>query len=192
MFPSARPNLHEPPPASTVAERLKRARQRRFVGRAAELELFLGALAAPEPPFSVLWIYGPGGVGKTALLAALAEGAADAGVGAVSLDLRAIEPSPPAFMAELGRARGLHGEAALAGGEPVVLLLDTFEAAVGLEDWLREQFVPALPACALVVVAGRTQPGEAWGGGGGSGGLMRVLPLRKLRPDEAPTGAGRV
>src|SRR3954468_12459212 len=116
MFPSARPNLHEPPPASTVAERLKRARQRRFVGRAAELELFLGALAAPEPPFSVLWIYGPGGVGKTALLAALAEGAADVGVGAVSVDLRAIEPSPPALMAELGRARGLPGEAAVAGG----------------------------------------------------------------------------
>src|SRR3954466_12548394 len=151
MSPSARPNLHEPPPASTVADRLKRARQRRFVGRAAELELFSGALAAPEPPFSVLWIYGPGGVGKTALLTALAERAADAGVGAVTLDLRAIEPSPPAFMAELGRARGprprafmaergraggLPGEAALAGGEPVVLLLDTFEAAVGLEDWL--------------------------------------------------------
>jgi hypothetical protein len=185
MSPSARPNLHEPPPASTVADRLKRARQRRFVGRAAELELFLGALAAPEPPFSVLWIYGPGGVGKTALLAALAEGAADAGVGAVSLDLRAIEPSPPAFMAELGRARGLSGEAALAGGEPVVLLLDTFEAAVGLEDWLREHFVPALPASALVVVAGRTGPGEAWRRDAGWGDLLRVVSLRNLGPDEA-------
>jgi hypothetical protein len=184
MFPSARPNLHEPPPASTVADRLKRARQRRFVGRAAELELFLGALAAPEPPFSVLWIYGPGGVGKTTLLTALAEGAADAGVGAVSLDLRAIEPSPPAFMAELGRARGLPGEAALAGGEPVVLLLDTFEAAVGLEDWLREQFVPTLPACALVVVAGRTGPGEAWRRDAGWGDLLRVVSLRNLGPDE--------
>src|SRR3954451_14122772 len=187
MFPSARPNLHEPPPASTVAERLKRARQRRFVGRAAELELFLGALAAPEPPFSVLWIYGPGGVGKTALLAALAEGAADVGVGAVSLDLRAIEPSPPAFMAELGRARGLPGEAALAGGGPVVLLLDIFEAAVCVEDWLREHFVPALPACALVVVAGRTPPGEAWRRDAGWGDLLRVVSLRNLGPDEART-----
>jgi hypothetical protein len=185
MFPSERPNLHEPPPASTVADRLKRARQRRFVGRTAELELFFGALAAPEPPFSVLWIYGPGGVGKTALLGALAEGAADAGVGTVSLDLRAIEPSPPAFMAELGRARGLSGEAALAGGEPVVLLLDTFEAAVGLEDWVREQFLPALPACALVVVAGRTGPGPAWRRDAGWSDLLRVVSLRNLGPDEA-------
>src|SRR3954465_3501418 len=116
MCPIARQESYGPPGASTVADRLKRARRRRFVGRAAELELFLGALAAPEPPFSVLWIYGPGGVGKTALLTALAEAAADAGVGAVSLDLRAIEPSPPAFMAELGRARGLPAEAAGAGG----------------------------------------------------------------------------
>src|SRR3954471_9837526 len=189
MFPSARPNLHEPPPASTVADRLKRARQRRFVGRAAELELFLSALAAPEPPFSVLWIYGPGGVGKTAWLAALAEGAADAGVDVVSLDLRAIEPSPPAFMAELGRGAGLPAQAslpeALSRGEPTVLLLDTFEAAAGLEDWLREQFVPLLPARALVVVASRNGPGAAWRRDPGWGELLRVVSLRNLGPDDA-------
>ena len=107
MCPIARQDSYERPLASTVADRLKSARRRRFVGRTAELELFVAALAAPEPPFSVLWIHGPGGVGKTALLSTLAEAAADAGVGVVSLDLRAIEPSPPAFMAELGRALGM-------------------------------------------------------------------------------------
>jgi AAA ATPase domain len=157
---------YEPPLASTVADRLKSARRRRFVGRAAEVELFLGALALPEPPFSVLWIHGPGGVGKTTLLGALADAATDAGVGPVSLDLRAIEPSLPAFLAELGRAAGLPAEAspqeALAGRVPAVLLLDTFEAAVGLEDWLREEFVPALPVRALVVVAARNGT-SGWG-----------------------------
>jgi hypothetical protein len=171
----------EPPPASTVADRLKRARRRRFVGRAAEVELFRGAITAPEPPFSVLWVHGPGGVGKTALLGALAEAAADAGVGVVALDLRAIESSPPAFMAELE------------GAEPSVLLLDTFEAAVGLEDWLREEFVPALPASALVVVAGRNGPGQAWRRDPGWGDLLRAVSLRNLAPDDARTflrGAG--
>jgi hypothetical protein len=188
MCPVARQDPYEPPTAATVADRLKTARRRRFVGRAAELELFLAALDAAEPAFSVLWLQGPGGVGKTALLGAFAEAAGDVGMGVVSLDLRTIEPSPPAFMAEVGRLVGLPGDGsqeALGDGEPVVLLLDTFEAAVGLEDWLREQFVPALPAHALVVVAGRSGPGPAWRRDPGWGDLLRIVSLRNLGPSDA-------
>ena len=92
-------------------------------------------------------------------------------------------------MAELGRAVGLPAEAspqeAFGGREPAVLLLDTFEAAAGLEDWLREQFVPALPACALVVVAGRNGPGGPWRRDPGWRDLLRVVSLRNLGPDDA-------
>lgn len=188
MSPIARQDPVQSPLASTVASRLQRARRRRFVGRAAERELFEGALAASEPPFSVLWFYGPGGVGKTALLGTLAEAAGDAGLAVVRLDLRAL-PAPPAFLTELGRALGLPAGAspgeALAGGKRAVLLLDTFEATVGLGDWLREQFVPALPASALVVVAGRNGPGEAWRRDPGWGDLLRVVSLRNLDPAHA-------
>jgi hypothetical protein len=189
MCPNTRQASFEPPPASTVADRLRSARRRRFVGRAAELELFQGALAAPEPQFSILWVCGPGGVGKTALMRTFGEAAADADVPVVHLDVRAIEPSPPAFMRALVRALGLPAaespREALAGSEPAVLLLDTFEAAGGLEDWLREQFVPALPACSLVVVAGRNAPGRAWRQDPGWGDLLRVVSLRNLEPDDA-------
>src|SRR5829696_10235997 len=96
--------MHYSHAAATVADRLRGARRRGFVGRAAELELFRSSLEAPEPPFSVLWICGPGGVGKTTLLGALAEAARSAGREPALVDLRSVDPSPRGFAAELGRA----------------------------------------------------------------------------------------
>jgi hypothetical protein len=180
--------------APTVGDRLRGARRRAFVGRTAELELFRGALEDPEA-FSVLWVHGPGGVGKTALLAAMADAAGDAGLDAVRLDMRSIDPAPPAFAAELSRAMGLPDGAAvpdaLAGLERPVILLDTFELALGLEDWLREEFIPPLPAGAVTVVAGRARPGEAWRRDPGWRDLLRVVSLRNLAPDDARTILGR-
>ena len=172
---------------ATVGDRLRGARRRAFVGRAAEVELFCGALDAPEP-FSVLWVHGPGGVGKTALVGALAEAAADAGRAPVRLDLRAVDPVPPAFAAELARALGApegSGAEALAARDRPVLLLDTFERAPGLEDWLREDFIPALPAGAITVIAGRSRPGDEWRRDPGWRDLLRVVSLRNLGPDDA-------
>jgi hypothetical protein len=162
--------------AATVADRLTGARRRAFVGRAAELELFRAALEAPETPFCVLWIHGPGGVGKTTLLAALADVARSMGRKPALLDLRGLEPSPPSFQAELGHA----GQR----GDPI-LLLDTFELAGALETWLREEFVPALPVGALVVVASRTRPGDGWREDPGWRELLRVVSLRNLDRDDS-------
>ncbi len=94
-----------PPAAATVGDRLRGARSRAFVGRTAELELFRGALEDPEA-LSVLWVHGPGGVGKTALLAAMADAAGDTGLDAIRLDMRSIDPAPPTFSAELAQADG--------------------------------------------------------------------------------------
>ena len=79
-YPAA---MAEMRPAGTLGDVLMARRRRRFVGRASEIELFRAALDSIEPPFSVLHVHGPPGIGKTRLLdvfAALAAGACRAGL----------------------------------------------------------------------------------------------------------------
>jgi hypothetical protein len=174
----------------TVGQRLERARHRWFLGRGDELELFRAAVTAPEPPFSVLHVHGPGGVGKTALLGVFADEARAAGARTLSLDARHFEPSPPGFMAALRSAAGLAGgdEAGTvlwAESWRTVLLVDTYELAAPLDDWLRERLLPELPASTLVVLAGREPPAPAWRAEPGWRDLLRVVALRNLRPEDS-------
>src|SRR5687768_4704537 len=141
-----------------IADRLAAARRGRFVGRTAELELFRAAMLAAEPPFTVLHIYGSGGVGKTTLLREYAQVAAEHGRSAVYLDGRNVDPSPPAFLLALRQLVGLKDARADAAGlnwpPNGVLLIDTYETLAPLDAWLRETFLPQLPAQSLVVIAG--------------------------------------
>jgi AAA ATPase domain len=132
--------------AGTLGDLLASRRRRRFVGRASEIELFRVALESTEPPFSVLCVHGPAGIGKTSLLDVLAELSVDAGATVVRLDGRDLLPSPPKVLAAL---RGLlevpDGEGAITGppdGGRLVVLLDTYERLAPLDDWLRTRGPP--------------------------------------------------
>src|SRR5262245_62056085 len=82
----------------SLRSRLIEMRHQRFVGRAIERDLFELALRATDLPFFVLHIFGPGGVGKTTLLHELVYTCEQAGVQAVYLDGRDLQPSPEAFL----------------------------------------------------------------------------------------------
>ena len=175
---------------ATVGQRLQQAKNRWFLGRDGELELFRAALGAPQPPFTVLHVHGPGGVGKTALLRTFADEARTAGAVTVPLDARHFEPSPPGFTAAVRAAAGLEDDADLgavlgSGGRRAVVLLDTYETAAPLDDWLREQFLPELPADSIMVLAGREPPAPAWRAEAAWRELLRVIALRNLRPDDS-------
>jgi hypothetical protein len=157
----------------TLAARLAAAREQGFVGRAVELDLLRDALAARTPPFAVLHLHGPGGVGKTALLQRFAREARAAGREAILVDGHAVDASPEAFTAAVGGALG----------DRAVLLVDTYESLTPLDAWLRERFLPALPDGALVVIAGRQPPLPAWREDAGWHELLRVVGLRNLEPE---------
>jgi hypothetical protein len=163
-----------------LADRLRDVRAATFVGREREIALFRSALVdtaatARDRSFAVLYMWGPGGVGKSALLRRFADEARTAGQKVVWVDARAIERSPTGF-----------AQAARGAGEPgTVLLIDTFESAQGMEGWFWDAFLPQLPGDALVVVASRHQadPGRHldpdWSA------TVREIPIEELPHDEA-------
>jgi hypothetical protein len=138
------------------------------VGREAE-RAALAALLEPDGP-----LVGIAGSGKSALLRAFAADATDRGASVVTVDARAIEPTPQAFAAAAELPQN---------GEPVVLMIDTAERLRLLEDWLRGTFLPSLPRHARVVIATRDTPGAAWRAPFGE--LLLAVPVGPLPPDAA-------
>ncbi|MFN3596475.1 MAG: ATP-binding protein [Rubricoccaceae bacterium] len=191
-----------------LSDRLRRLRHDRFAGRTAELACFDAALAPGDLPFAVLYVYGPGGIGKSTLLEEYAFRAEAAGVPACLLDAQALPPTPrgllralaaytgplgldPAALDALGETP--HGPVPPAGAPLAVpdrapgrrvLLIDTYEAVADLDAWLRGTLLPGLPDDVLVVIAGREPPSTPWRTDSGWKSLARLLPLGNLSPAE--------
>ncbi|HET9171360.1 MAG TPA: BTAD domain-containing putative transcriptional regulator [Actinospica sp.] len=140
----------------SLARQLQEARRRAFVGRGPEVDAFRSALDEADRPFTLLFVTGPGGIGKTTLLRRFADEATESGRAIVELDAtRDLECAPAAF--ETAASPML--DATSAGA---VLLVDGFENCRTLEPWLREDFLPRLPLGSVVVFAARTKPARAW------------------------------
>jgi DNA-directed RNA polymerase specialized sigma24 family protein len=162
----------------TLEARIRAARAREFVGRTAEQALFRSSLETDPagPTFTVLWVHGPGGIGKSALLERFAEDAQAVDRPVVRVDGRAIDATPRSFTAAASGAADVRR---------VVVMVDNFERCDGLEEWLRQDFVPHLPQDAVVVVASRHSPKAGWQAGLGWSELLRVVALRNLSPADA-------
>jgi hypothetical protein len=175
-----------------LADRLSAARQQRFVGRVAERTLFESALMASELPFCVLYIFGPGGIGKTTLLHEFARLCQQRHTPVIYIDGRNVEPSPEAFLAVLSLALGLQPPQSpiawlAAQSHRHVILLDTYELLTPLDHWLRETLLLQLPEQVLIVLAGRQPPSIAWRTDPGWQTLMHMLALPNFSPEESRT-----
>ncbi|WP_210441451.1 AAA family ATPase [Nocardioides xinjiangensis] len=163
---------------ATLADALGRSRAARFVGRAAEQEMF-GQILSGGSSVRVVWIHGPGGVGKSSLTQAFRRQAAGAGRLAIQVDFASVEPRPDALL----REAAVQGWAT--DGDPApIITLDSFERAAALEGWLQHEWLPALPAAAIVVVAGRRPPSHLWRSDEGWRELLGEIRLRNFAPEE--------
>lgn len=153
----------------TLASRLARVDEERFVGRMAELAALARCLDDDET-FRVVHVFGPGGIGKSSLLREFARRAQDRGFTAFAVEGRELPPSPDALQAILSDAA--------TASHPLVLI-DTYERMTGLAGYLRRGLLPSLPATAVVVIAGRNAPEESWFQDGWEG-VVSELELDKL------------
>jgi hypothetical protein len=147
---------HRPPGGGvgtgTLASRLARADEERFVGRSAELAELERCLQ-DEATVRVVHVSGPGGIGKSSLLRELARRAREHGFTLFAVEGRELPPSPDALEAILSDA---------ASAPRPLVLIDTYERMTGLGAYLRRGLLPRLPATAVVVIAGRAAPEESW------------------------------
>jgi hypothetical protein len=161
---------------SPLALRLQTARQRAFVGREREMEMFRSALDDAERPFTLLFVTGAGGVGKSSLLRRFAHEAVEAGRTVVELDGHSAACTTAAFEADARRALTR---------ERTVLIVDGFEEYQPLESWLREDFLPRLSLGSIVVFAGRVRPAQDWQSDPAWHEILRVLELGALSRADA-------
>lgn len=171
---------------SLLADELRSTRSRALVGRAEELAL-VDALLQEGAGFRLLFVYGPGGVGKSMLVREGAARAARQGVrvGYVSTDR--IKPEPVAIVAAVREALDLPEEGPLGawpGEAPGLLVLDALEHLGTLQGWLTGQLLPELPASLRIVLAGREPPDPRWLADPGWKKLIRVVRLQDFTAEE--------
>ncbi len=173
---------------TTMAHRLQRAAAAQFVGRDRERARLAGLLVRGSDP-AVVFVSGPGGIGKSALVTATVAGL---DLPAVTLDGRMVEPTPAGFLSALADNVGSSPipSAAQAGAElegrgVAVLVVDSFERLNLLDAWLRNEFLPALPADSTTVLVGRRPTNVAWRTAPGWRQLLAEMVVGELTDDDA-------
>ncbi|HEY0464617.1 MAG TPA: winged helix-turn-helix domain-containing protein [Polyangiaceae bacterium] len=155
--------------AGRLRERLARTAAEAVVGREREMDRIAGHFEAEGAV--VAFVHGIGGIGKSALLAAVAPRLAERGARIARLDGRTIEPTPRGFFAALEKALAARGPfddvEALArevDSDPraTTIVIDDYDRIRLLDAWLRHELLPAQPDRTRWLLAGRFTPHSAW------------------------------
>ena len=146
-----------------MADRLAVAAAAALVGRERERDKLRAWVMDPDGP-SVVFVHGPAGIGKTALVTGTLVGPTT-----VVVDGREVEPTPATVLAHIGSMLGLgtvptleQAADAIAAASVVALVVDSYERFGVVDGWLRNRLLPSLPARTTTVLVGRNPPNVAW------------------------------
>jgi DNA-binding winged helix-turn-helix (wHTH) protein len=182
--------------AATIADLIRQGRRTTLAGRDAELRL-LRQVTAPGGPV-VVYVHGPAGIGKTALISALNARLEDEGVRRLQIAAGAVEPTPPAILTAFGRVLDHEARtvAELAAAfrsvkDLTVVMVDDIDTWRLAASWLRADLLPALPASMRFVFAGAVPPPPAWSTEYGQYFLdIKLVALPRAESDAAVAAAG--
>jgi hypothetical protein len=169
---------------------LQQQRKKNFVGRQKEISFFENLLKEKEPSAHLVYVYGPGGQGKTTLLKQFADLCKVSSIPFIQLDCRYIESHPNNFKQAFQSAAPFDGGNDMmasidAHEENVVLMIDTYEKLKPLDDWLRMEFLPELPGNVITVISGRAPLSTNWKTDPGWQSITKVFALQELSDEES-------
>ncbi len=169
---------------------LQQQRKKNFVGRQKETSFFEQLLKEQEPSFHLIYVYGPGGQGKTTLLKQFADHCKESLVPFIQLDCRYIESHPDSFKQAVKMASPFSNDIDIftaidAHKGNVILLIDTFEKLKPLDDWMRLEFLPELPENVITVISGRHNLSTNWKTDPGWQSITKVFSLKELSDEES-------
>lgn len=170
----------------TIADRIEAAARAALVGRDPERQRLLAWVNDPEGP-AVVFVHGPGGIGKTALASGTFDPARVLMIGAGE-----VEPTPVRLLDHLARLLGVDRDAtpaaigaAMTTGALDVIVIDEYERFVVVDAFIRNELLPALPSATTTVLVGRNPPNRAWRTSPGWKSLIADLALAPLTDNDA-------
>ncbi len=147
-----------------IVSPVSRARHEWFVGRHEVIAAF-ERMVSFETSRRVLFLHGPGGIGKTSVLHELAYQCTERGLRFVQINGELVAARRGPF--ELAFAHALGCEPAELDGTlrarpGLVLFIDNFDLLASLSSWFIESLFPRIPEQVSVVVASRSAPRARW------------------------------
>jgi hypothetical protein len=142
--------------SATIGDRMSRNACGRLVGRRVELATLRQALAKGSP--AIFHLHGMSGIGKSALLAAFAQEAREAGATVLAVECGGVEPTERGVLMELSQALDCAprlnaiATALAARPGPILLAFDAYELFGLVDTWIRQRLLPVLPEHTLVLL----------------------------------------